>query len=237
MSDISIRTVGSFLNEDQRWLYGGKPDGPNLDIALLRSGFNLISTFPNGFIPSGISLAKATATGLYVPYVNDVAEAGTLTRTSTGGAIRLNIFTESGDGGLTDDIVATAAGFTAVVVQAAIRRLGGRFVTTTVTGADGGPLTVTFVGIGEDLDVAVDNHDATGGTVVWATTVPGGTENPAGAGTGKGLLFASVAYDRNSTANISAALCRDATVIESLLPSGHGVDAAFKLDNPHLKFI
>lgn len=125
--DPSIRTVGPFVNEDQRWLYGGKQDGPNLDIVLDRSAFDLVNDFPDGFLPSGIALGEDATTGMYIPYAD--ADAGA------------------------------------------------------------------------------------------------------------GLLFASIPYDRNSTGDLSAALCRDATVIEALLPTGNGVDAGFKTDVPHLKFI
>lgn len=239
MSDISIRTEASYLNEDQRWLYGGTPDGKNIDILLDRSNFDLVSAFPNGFIPSGIALAKVTATGLYIPYVNETTEAQVLTRTSTGGTITLNI-----DGEVTAAIAASAAGFTAAAVQTAVDVLDNvdDEHTITVSGSAGGPLTLAYGGLwaGENMpQVIVDNTSATGGTIVASTSVAGGVTTPAGEGVGKGLLFATVAYDRNSaaTADIAAALCTDATILESLLPSGHGVDAAFKADCPHLKFL
>lgn len=231
--DPSIRTVGTFLNEDQRWLgNGGMPIGQPRDIVLDRSGFDLVTAFPNGFIPSGVALAEVPATGLYVPYVQGTSEAGTLTRTSTGGDVRLVV-----NGEVTPEIAASAAGFTAAATQAAIRNLGGDYAGTTVTGSDGGPLTVTFPGTLGDVTVEVDNDDATGGTIVWATTVAGGAENPTGEGTGRGLLFASVAYDRDSTGDISAALFWSGEVIEAHLPTGHGVDAAFKADTPHIAYI
>lgn len=231
--DPSVRTVGTFLNEDQRWIgNGGIPIGSPRDIVLDRSGFDLVTAFPNGFIPSGVGLARVAATGMYVPYAQGTNEAGTLTRTSTGGDIRLII-----NGEVTGEIPASAAGFTAAVTQAAIRNLGGDYAAVTVTGADGGPLTVTFAGMGADVTVEVDNDDATGGTIVWATTVAGGTESPAGEGTGGGLLFASVAYDRDSTGDISAALFWNGEVLTEFLPTGHGVDAAFRADTKFISYI
>ena len=75
MSTIGVRTAKSYLaGEDQRWVGDLTTWGSNESITLDRSAFNL-ATFPNGFLPSGIVLAKVTATGLYVPYA-DAGEAG-----------------------------------------------------------------------------------------------------------------------------------------------------------------
>lgn len=81
MSDISIRTVTT-LNADQRWIHGSAKPGqdvaPAMSITLDRSAFDLVTAFPNGFLPSGIVLGKITATGLYAPYV-DANSNGTQT--------------------------------------------------------------------------------------------------------------------------------------------------------------
>lgn len=234
--DISTRTR-TFLNEDQRWLgNGGKPIGTPRDIVLDRSAFDLVSTFPNGYIPSGIALAKVTATGLYIPYVNETTEVQTLTRTSTGGTVTLNI-----DGEVTAAISA-AATVTAAVIQAAINLLSNvdEEHTVTVTGSTGGPFTLTYGGLwaGEDMpQVIVDNTNATGGTITAATGTAGGVTSPAGEGTGLGLLFASVPYDTASTGDLSAALFWNGEVIEDNLPTSHGVDAAFKADTPRIAWV
>lgn len=234
MTDISLRS-DTFFNEDQRWIgNGGRPSIENLPILLDRSGFDLVTAFPNGFIPSGIALARVAGTGLYVPYVNQSSEVQTLTRTSTGGTITLAI-----DGEVTAAIAASAAGFTAAAVQAAVNALSNvdEEHTVTAAGADGGPITLTFGGLwaGENMPaVVVDNTSATGGTITVAETTAGGAESPAGEGTGRGLLFASVAYDRASTGDIAAALFRGGEVYTNRLPAGHGVDAAFMADTPHI---
>lgn len=69
-------TKHTFLNEDQRWI---APGGLNAlkdadSIVLDRSGFDLVTAFPNGFIPSGVCLGQITATGLYVPYLDAAAD-------------------------------------------------------------------------------------------------------------------------------------------------------------------
>jgi hypothetical protein len=83
MSDISIRTAATYLNEDQRWIGPGGISSMKdaRSITLDRSGFDLVTAFPNGFIPSGVVLGKLTATGLYAPYVDGV---GTGLQTAVG---------------------------------------------------------------------------------------------------------------------------------------------------------
>lgn len=59
-------------SEDQRWV---APGGINAmrdadSITLDRSAFDLVTAFPNGFLPSGLVLGKITATGLYGPYTD-----------------------------------------------------------------------------------------------------------------------------------------------------------------------
>jgi hypothetical protein len=69
MSDLGIRTTKTLLNEDQRWIAPGgisamkDADTITLDVAL----FSRV-TFPSALLPSGLVLAKVTATGLYGPY-------------------------------------------------------------------------------------------------------------------------------------------------------------------------
>lgn len=227
MTDISVSTTAHQV-ENRSWLLSphGTDPGTTPSITLDVSGFTAGTHYPNGYIMSGEPLAR-TAGGLYIPYVDATSEAGTLTRTSTGGDIRLII-----DGETTAEIPASAAAFTAAATQAAIRALGGVYATATVTGADGGPLTVTFVGLGADVVVEVDNDDATGGTIVWATTVAGGAETPAGEGVGKGLLFSSVKVPNtaDTTVDVGSALLVHGFVKVSKLPRDPG--AAFWADLP-----
>jgi hypothetical protein len=39
-------------------------------VVLDRSAFDLVTAFPNGYLPSGLVLGKITATGLYGPYAD-----------------------------------------------------------------------------------------------------------------------------------------------------------------------
>lgn len=235
MATAAVRTTHTFLpSEDQRWIAPGGINAlrDNDTITLDRSAFDLVTAFPNGFLPSGIVLGKITATGLYGPYGASPSEVQTLTRTSTGGTITLSF-----DGSPASATVpATAAGFTAAAVQTALEGLStinpGDVV---VTGSAGGPLTVTFGGryVGQNVpQLVVDNTSATGGTVTAATTTQGGGSASDGTEVAVGFLAVTVAapVEAASTADIVAALYWHGEVIESLLPTGHGLDAAAKAD-------
>ena len=72
MADISVRASRTLVNEDQRWIAPGGITAlrDNDTITLDRSAFDLVTAFPNGFIPSGVVLGRITATGLYGPYAD-----------------------------------------------------------------------------------------------------------------------------------------------------------------------
>lgn len=75
--DLVVRTT-NYTQGDQKWL--GSAHGTNtadtitLDLSLFTSGTH----FPNGFIPSGMSLGKVTATGVYGPYSNAAVDGRTV---------------------------------------------------------------------------------------------------------------------------------------------------------------
>lgn len=82
MSDFGIRTVKTVLNEDQRWigaqsLANGDVHGA-LGVTLDMTKFSRV-TFADNLVPSGVALAKITASGLYAPYADatEVATPGT----------------------------------------------------------------------------------------------------------------------------------------------------------------
>jgi hypothetical protein len=75
--DLIVRQT-DYLTGNQKWL--GSDHGTNnadtitLDFSLFTAG----TQFPNGYIPSGMSLGKVTATGVYGPY-SDAAVDGRTT--------------------------------------------------------------------------------------------------------------------------------------------------------------
>lgn len=99
----------------------------------------------------------------FVGVLTGNTKAQTLTRTSTGGTITVSV-----DGETTVTIPASAAGFTAAALQAALRGLSNVGTEVSVSGSDGGPLII----LGEIPDVTVDNTSATGGTITTAVTTP-----------------------------------------------------------------
>ncbi len=144
-------------------------------------------------LQAGTVLAKITSgvdVGKVGPFQGSIGanEVQTLTRTSTGGTVTLTFRGET-----TPTIPATAAGFTASAVQAALESttaFSPAAGDAVVAGAAGGPLTVTFSGRRyEATDVpqlVVDNTLATGGTVTVATTTAGVAAGSGGPTDGRG---------------------------------------------------
>lgn len=212
--------------EDHTWL--GSAHATDTWESITLDGDQFLTAFPTGVVPSGVVLAKRASDSLYIPYVDATVLAGTITRTATGGVFRIIV---EGDT-VPADLDASAAG-TAAAIQTAIRSLGAKYAAVTVTGSAGGPYTVTFVGIDEVLDVAIDDGEATGGTVVWATTTAGGTETPAGEGTAVGFLATTKdlgGTTAGTVGNTPAALMWHGQVIVAKLPAGSGFSNAARRD-------
>lgn len=74
MTDISVSSV-SYQTEDRRWCLSphGTDPGTNPSVTLDVSAFTAATHYPNGYFPSGIVLAKITASGLYGPYNDSLA--------------------------------------------------------------------------------------------------------------------------------------------------------------------
>ncbi len=77
MTDIAVETT-DYLPADRPWLlFEGighqaptSTDSGRINFAL----FTLATHYPNGFIPSGVTLGKVTATGLLGPYDNTATD-------------------------------------------------------------------------------------------------------------------------------------------------------------------
>lgn len=225
---ISPRTKTELVQDSQMWMgNGGRPRSPGRSIALDLSAFDITPTtgdFPNGFIPSGVALARDATTGLYVPYGGAPSEVQTVGL----GAASAGTVTIGFDGETT-----AAVNFddTSTEVQAAINALSNvQPGDITVTGGPfPGVLTFTFAGqwLGENVPaLVVTPTGLTGGTVTVTTTQAGG--GSASTNDGRGLLFAAIPYDRAGVGPLGAALFWDGVVLSAHLPTGHGVDAAFK---------
>lgn len=223
---LNQKTETFVAGENHSWL--GSAHATDTWDSITLDGDQFLTAFPTGVVPSGVVLAKRTSDSLYIPYVDATVLVGTVTRTATAGTYRL-----IADGLTTPvDLDASAAG-TAAALQTAIRNLGDKFAAVTVSGSAGGPYTVTFVGIDEVIDVAIDDGEATGGTVVWATTTAGGTETPAGEGAAVGFLATTKDLGGITAAtvgNTPAALMWHGQVIVAKLPASSGFSSAARRD-------
>ena len=220
--DISVRTKGTWTNEDQRWIgRGGQPRSAPRSIVLLRSALTAYETA--GVVPSGLPLAL-DANGKAVPYIGGVHEVQTITVSATS-------FTLTYSGQTTASM--TTATTDGADVQAALIALSNLAPgDVVVTGPDTGPYVVTFGGTKADQDVSAITGTGTGGaaTVTVVETTAGAVDSNE---VGAGHLFASVALDRLSTADVAAALFWDGEVITNYLPSVTQLDAEFRADVAH----
>lgn len=217
MTNIAV-SKAPFQIEKRSWLLSqhGTDPGTTPSIVLDVSAFTAAIHYPNGYIPSGCPLAEITATpGKYGPYsVSDEVQ------TVTEGGAGLTSFTLTFSGQTTAAIAAAA---TAAQVQAALEALSNIDVgDVAVSGAAGGPYTVTFGGKLADTDVAQMTATPTGGTgtVTVATTTAGGTEGAGGLAVCKGLLFGSTVVPNliDTTVDVGAAMVVHGFVKLSRLP-------------------
>lgn len=214
----------TFGVEDLSWL--GKAHGHNEMDSITLDADKFLDAFPDGVVPSGVVLARLTATGLYAPYAGRTNEVQTLDL----GAASAGTFTITFDDETTGAIAFNA---TAAAVQTALEALSninpGDVIVT------GGPLpgaiTLTFGGqyAGADVEtITVDDGNLTGATVTIATGTAGGaadtdgTQDPAGhLGTTKNLGGTTAA----TAQDCGAALFWHGEVIVSKLPNSHGLDS------------
>lgn len=78
--DLGVVT-DSYTSENQSWL--GSAHGTNECDTVTLDADKFLATFPTGIVPSGVTLGKITATGLYAPYT-DAATHGAGSDTMVG---------------------------------------------------------------------------------------------------------------------------------------------------------
>jgi hypothetical protein len=228
--DLSLKSE-SFASDDTSWLRSRHGVEACISGTLDTSAFTKSLHYPDGFFKSGLPLGKITATGKYGPYAGQTNEVQTATVTGgpTGGT-----FTLTWSGQTTAPIAYNA---TAAAVEAALEALSNLSpADVTVTGANGGPFTVTFGGAQTGTDVAAmtaSGAGLTGGTtpgVTIATATAGGANPAASDGTATlvGHLMFSVKAPDDTTTDVGAAIFMHGGVVNSRLPIP--VDAAGKAD-------
>lgn len=221
MDDALVETEA--VTDDQSWLGGASGTSSCRSITLDLSTFVEADDYPDGFIRSGVALRPKNADGLTEKYDGPEAnnEVQTITRTATGGTV---------DGTFDGDAVAGVAivgATTAAQVQEFLEDFDGIDPgDVDVEGAAGGPFVIEFVGKFAGRDdvplLAIDDDDATGGTVLVARTTPGGSTGFAG------HLFTPVRVRAGATVASGALFWGPGSVIEANLPPNNGLDAAAK---------
>lgn len=182
LSSTGIPVMALANLDDADW----KPGGITIDWSTI-TAVSADTTLADGtVIPNG---QKGIEFGTILCDIG-VAEVQTVTVTGTptGGS-----YTLSGNGNTTAAIAYNAS---AATVQAAIRALGGAYAAVNVTGAAGGPYTLTYErGTGDIAALTLGTNSLTGGT---SPNVSFGTST---AGTGSGLFgpYDSAASDGRQT--------------------------------------
>lgn len=229
------QTKTRFGSGNHRWmgdLHGlDTTEGVTLDGSLFGA-----ASFPDGLVQSGTILGKVTATGLYGPYgeLTEEVQTATVTGAPTGGTFTLTY------SGQTTTAIAYNASATAVkAALVALSNIGADDVA--VSGADGGPYTVTFQGSLANTNVAQMTATAslTGGTtpgVTIATTTAGGAAiTPTdGRQVARGHLVSDqvvAAGKRND-----GALYQHGTVITTYLPANSGYVVGVATDLPQIRY-
>jgi len=165
--------------EDADW----KPGGITIDWSTV-TAVTADTTLADGtVIPNG---QKGMEFGTILCDIG-IAEVETLTITATSGTYSL-----TGNGIVSVPIAYNA---TSALVQAAVRALGGPYANALVTGAAGGPYTITFErGQGDVANLVGTSIDLAGGAATAVVTTA-----TAGTGTGKYGPFDSAVSDGRQT--------------------------------------
>ena len=233
MSDISLRTE-TFQTEDASWLGSAHGTDSTETITLDVSAFTAGTHYPNGYLISGIPLARITATGIFGPYGASPSEVQTLTFDGTGGVYTVGFDGSAASGSLT---YLNTAGDTAVILAGleSLPTINPGDVTIT-RGTPAGNITVftlTIAGqyLGQDVPTIAITETITGGagTLVAAQVTAGGGDGTGGLEVGVGHLYKNVrVVTATTTIDVPGALLTHGKVREANLPIV--VDAAFKAD-------
>ncbi|MBF9135318.1 hypothetical protein I0C86_41445 [Plantactinospora sp. S1510] len=226
--DISL-TTEAWTVEKRDWL--GSRDGTEFTrtITLHLASFTANVHYPNGFIPSGIVIAKITSgtgTGLYGPYAGSTSEAQTvtITGTPTGGT-----FTLTWDGQTSGAIAYNATASAVQTALEAMSNINPGDVSVSGGPGPGTPYVVAFAGryVGDNVpQMTASGASLTGGSspaVGVTTTTAGGSGSSNGLEIPDGFLFNSTHV--RSTRNLGAPLHWRGVIRTSKLPAGNGLDA------------
>ncbi|MER7167040.1 hypothetical protein ABT336_13360 [Micromonospora sp. NPDC000207] len=224
--DISLRTT-EFHVENRSWLASRDGTDVTRGMTLYLPAFTKNIHYPDGFIPSGILVARITSgegADMYGPYAGSASEVQTVTITGgpTGGTFTLTLSGET-----TSGIAYNATASAVRDALAALPSVSGNDIAVSGGPGPATPFTVAFKGRFAGQNVAQMTASAaslTGGTspaVNVATTTGGGSTNLTGLDVPEGFLFSSKEV---GTANIGAPLHWRGAIMVSRLPAASGFD-------------
>ncbi|MEU0078558.1 hypothetical protein ABZY58_11730 [Micromonospora tulbaghiae] len=224
--DISLRTT-EFYVEDQSWLASRDGTDVSRGMTLYLPAFTQNVHYPNGYIPSGIVVARITSGAgkdMYGPYAGSASEVQTvtITGTPTGGTFTLTL-----NGETTAGIAYNATAAAVRDALAALPSLTANDVTVTGGPGPGTPYIVGFKGRFAGQNVAqmtASGASLTGGatpSVTVATTTAGGSASVSGLDVPEGFLLTSKEVH---TANVGAPLHWRGAIKVSRLPAASGFD-------------
>jgi hypothetical protein len=224
-------TSESFAVGNDSWRGSRHGDDTNVSGTADISAFTSGTHYPNGFLLSGLPLAKLTGTGLYVPYGASPSEQQTIVVDATGGT-----FTISFDGSTTAAIATNATGAAVLAALELLPTINSGDVTVTRSGsANSYTYTLDFGGryLGTNVPaVTTGAGSLTGGagTATVATVVAGGGSGSGGSEVGVGFLAKAVKVPSltDTTIDVPIAVYAHGPIREANLPIA--VDAAFKAD-------
>lgn len=245
--DLAVQTQG-LQGDDKSWLGDAHGVDMGIPIELNLALFDLVTAFPNGFLPSGIVIARLTSSGAYGMYDPGTVVNESVSIVATGGTA--GDFTASLDGETSGPIAWNATAAAVLAVLEAMSNIDPGDVTVTGGPLPATPVVITFATGGQYADRNVADltitDNITNGTATPTITQGGG----AGAATGgaglevaKGhLLFPVSTTDARGVNLVAGArptslFAGPGRVREAKLPTGHGLDAAAKAALPLIQYL
>jgi hypothetical protein len=192
------QTSETFSQQSHKWLGSAEGTQSQRSVTIPVAALTVDVHYTSSVIPDGLALAKATSgtyNGKWIPLAAMPNEVQTLTQGGSG----LTSFTLTFDGETTASIAQAATGATVQTALEALSNINPGDVT--VTGAAGGPYSVTFGGQYQATNVPAITTTPTGGsgTVVVATATGGGSGVTDGSDALFGFLYMPLAIPTGAT--------------------------------------
>lgn len=235
--DLKVRTK-SHSGRSYEWLASAKGTDTMRTVTVDLDTFDFVTGFPTKVIPAGRVLGKVTANSKYGPYADlgtNEVQTVTITGSPTGGT-----FTLTYAGQTTAAIAYNAAASAVATALAALSNLDAQDIALTGGPGPGTAYVVTFIGAdagGMNQPEMTATGSFTGGTapaVAVTTTTAGAAGATDGRQTAVGILFETIDVSHiegtDLTGDVVVPLLVEGFINESALPTGHGLDAAAKVE-------